>query len=114
MQSSMKIKRMVIPGILLLVFTALFMLGQSRAGVNAWFLLTDSVYVIPAGSSLFSFEPTVMKPGSGDWWIYGEDGNNFYHFLGEDSSPYMVYPKKLAVQCAGFQPMNYNTWCMSK
>lgn len=101
-------------GILLLVLAALFLLGQSRAGVNAWFLLTDSVYVIPAGSSLFSFAPTVMNPGSGDWWLYGEDRDYFYHFTGEMPYPVERYSREQAVECPGFETANYATWCVGR
>jgi hypothetical protein len=24
-----------------------------------------------------------MNQGSGEWWVYGEDGNFFYYFLGK-------------------------------
>ena len=40
---------------------------------NLWLLATGDGYSIPTGSSLFSFQPTLMNQGSGDWWIYGRD-----------------------------------------
>lgn len=108
----MRKKRFIITGALLVFFVGLLFVGHAPVGVNLWCLLIDPVYMIPMESSIFVFEPTVMNPGSGDWWIYGEDGNNFYYFTGEYSSPYVVYPKKLAAQCTGFQPANHDTWCV--
>jgi hypothetical protein len=81
---------------------------------NLWLLLIEPLYVIPRESSISTFEPTVMNPGSGDWWIYGEDKSHFYYFTGESPSLYVMYPKKLAAQCVGFQPINYETWCHMK
>ena len=92
----------------------LLILAMTPAAVNMWLLATERVYVVPKESSIFSFRPTVMNPGSGDWWIYGEDNINFYYFTGEGPSRYALYPKELAPQCAGFRPTDYDTWCLAK
>ena len=42
--------------------------------MNSWLLLTEYAYFIPAESSMWRFEATVMNPGSGEWWLYGQDG----------------------------------------
>ncbi len=108
----MRKKRSRIIGALLIFFAGLLIVGYAPVGVNLWFLAIDPVYMIPRESSIFVFKPTVMNAGSGDWWIYGEDGNNFYHFTGESPSSYLSYPRKLAAQCTGFQPTNHDTWCV--
>ncbi|HAK61594.1 MAG TPA: hypothetical protein DCO77_14665 [Nitrospiraceae bacterium] len=46
---------------------------------NGWHLLTGRGYKIPAESSIFSFKPTVMNSGSGEWWLYGEDSTHYYY-----------------------------------
>ena len=105
-------KRFRIIGALLVFFAGLLIVGYAPVGVNLWFLAIDPAYVIPKESSIFVFKPTVMNPGSGDWWIYGEDKNNFYHFTGESPFPYVSCSRKLAAQCTGFQPTNHETWCV--
>ncbi|HAS52743.1 MAG TPA: hypothetical protein DCS42_00780 [Nitrospiraceae bacterium] len=81
---------------------------------NVWLLAIDPLFVIPRQSSIFSFEPTVLNPGSGDWWLYGEDGEHYYHFTGERPCPVVSYPQKLASECPGFEPLNYATWCLGR
>jgi hypothetical protein len=90
----------------------LLILLITPVATNLWLLAIEPVYVIPAESTIFTFEPTVMNPGSGDWWIYGEDRSNFYHFTGENPSSYVSYSRKLAAQCTGFEPTNHDTWCV--
>jgi hypothetical protein len=74
-------------------------------------LATDNVYLIPAESSVWSFQVSQMNSGSGDWWIYGEDAKNFYHYVGEPETDYILFPKARVPQCAGFQPQDVSTWC---
>jgi hypothetical protein len=78
---------------------------------NIWYLLIDTqdIYFIPESSSLFSFRPTVMNSGSGDWWIYGEDNRYYYYF--EDN---IKISKQDAQPCRGFLQDNYLTWCLSQ
>lgn len=73
---------------------------------NSWHLLTGRGYEIPEGSSILSFKPIVMNQGSGEWWLYGEDGE-FYYYL--DSNTKM--PKDSAKKCKGFKPDDHKTWC---
>ena len=44
--------------------------------------------------------------GSGEWWIYGEDRNNYYYAGVE---PYISMQK--ANQCENFNKSDYRTWC---
>lgn len=96
-----------------LVLAAATILSVTRMGVNIWFLATEPVYVIPEESSIFRFSPTVMNPGSGDWWLYGEDERFFYAFSGGEPSPYRAYPKASVDGCAGFVATDDATWCPS-
>jgi hypothetical protein len=79
-----------------------------RAAVNVFGLVVDSqnVYHIPEGSSLFTFRPTEMNSGSGDWWIYGEDNQHYFYF--EDD---VQISKLAAMMCPGFNKTDLTTWC---
>ncbi len=78
---------------------------------NLWSLAIEPVYIIPRESSVFTFQATVMNPGSGDWWIYGKDANNYYHFLGQTNVKYIKISIQTAKDCKDFNPSNYTTWC---
>ena len=71
------------------------------------FLASQKGYFIPAESSFWSFRETVGNPGSGEWWLYGEDDANFYALVRE-TPHYLVIPKSdLPV---GFDPLDQKTW----
>jgi hypothetical protein len=78
---------------------------------NTWYLLIDTqdIYVIPEGSSLFTFRPTEMNSGSGDWWIYGEDSHHYYYFENN-----INISKQTAVTCPNFVKTDLATWCKKK
>lgn len=78
---------------------------------NLLSLLMEPAYVIPVESSLWSFTPTVMNSGSGDWWLYGEDSHFYYHFIGSDDESYAVFPRSEVARCPGFNPHEVDTWC---
>jgi len=88
----------------------LVLLLAPRALGNAWGLLTGRGYMVPAESSVFTFDATVMNPGSGEWWLYGEDGRYFYHFTGEGKVPYLKVERSAAARCPGFAPHDAATW----
>ena len=73
---------------------------------NTWHLLTGRGYEIPEGSSIFSFRPTVMNSDSGEWWLYGEDGEYYYYL---DSNKKIS--KESAKKCRGFKQDDHITWC---
>ncbi|MDE1460916.1 hypothetical protein [Spartinivicinus poritis] len=83
---------------------------QPKLIVNTWFLLTEPVNVIPKESSILDFNPTVFNPGSGDWWVYGEDSERYYYFTYEQNKPY-IYTLK-SRKCNGLIPTDYTTWCV--
>jgi hypothetical protein len=103
MTSRRTLVRIVLCGILLY---ALF-----PAFVNLWGLIIDTqdIYFIPETSSIFTFRPTVMNPGSGDWWIYGEDNHAYYYF---ENNRMML--KKAAQTCQDFLKDDQATWCLDK
>ncbi len=78
---------------------------------NAWSLLTDRSFIIPTESSIITFKVTSMNEGSGDWWVYGEDANFYYHFMGSDQVPYTKIARNITSTCEAFDPLNYLTWC---
>jgi hypothetical protein len=82
-----------------------------RALENIWYLAIDTqdVYFIPEGSSIFTFRMTEANPGSGDWWIYGEDNRYYYYFEhGRKIS------KQAAKSCRNFVKTDLQTWCKNK
>lgn len=101
-------------GALAVVVTVLLLAGASvvasRAVSNGWSLLTGRGYVIPAESSLFAFDATVMNKGSGEWWLYGEDGRYYYHFTGSGAPPYLKIDRAAAERCRGFDRHREETW----
>ncbi len=92
-------------------FIILVLFVYLPVGNNTWQILTSRGYVIPAESSVFTFVPTVMNEGSGEWWLYGEDGNFYYHFVGSPEIPYMKISRDHAKRCKGFDSKDYKTWC---
>lgn len=81
----------------------------ARATPNLLGLFFDPEYFIPEGSTVFTFRPTVMNDGSGDWWIYGEDNRYYYYF--EDD---LKLSKQAAEACQGFLKDSVATWCLKK
>lgn len=80
---------------------------------NAMGLAAEKVYIIPEESSLWRFRPTVMNRGSGDWWLYGEDADYYYHFEGSKEVAYHAFRRSDVSQCPNFEPHNYETWCVN-
>ncbi len=93
------------------VIIALILFFRSNLFINIWLDTTESCYMIPLESNIFRFHSTVMNQGSCNWWIYGEDTNYYYHFIGSDTLKYIIYPKKKEKQCIGFRAHDYLTWC---
>ncbi|ARU56846.1 hypothetical protein OLMES_2798 [Oleiphilus messinensis] len=96
----------IITLILLTVFTYL------PVGSNLWHVMTSNGYIIPKESSLFSFQVIEMNQGSGEWWTYGRDDQYYYHFLALPDRPYVKIPTASTVNCPGFIPNQFGTWCL--
>ncbi len=84
---------------------------NTRLAVNLWLLATDSEYIVPSQSHLASFVPTLMNPGSGGWWLYGEDQDHYYHFVGAGLPPYRYISRAAAGNCPGFDRHRHESWC---
>ncbi|RYG15279.1 MAG: hypothetical protein EOO07_15775 [Chitinophagaceae bacterium] len=82
---------------------------MTPAGANSWYLLVGNGFVIPNESSILTFEVTKMNEGSGEWWLYGQDEQFYYHFLGENGRSYIKIAK--VNNCNGFNPHDSGTWC---
>ena len=80
--------------------------------INVLGVIDDRGYIIPRESSFFTFRILEMNKGSGEWWIYGEDEDNYY-FQGDHGyqSGYIVFQKSKVSLCEGFDKLNYGTWC---
>ncbi|HEV8582536.1 MAG TPA: hypothetical protein VGX68_26010 [Thermoanaerobaculia bacterium] len=96
--------------VLFLIVVAAVILFATPAFGNLWDLITGRGFFIPAESSLFTFKVTKDNPGSGEWWLYGEDRRYFYA-LHEREPFYLVFPRAAVERCPGFEPLNYHTWC---
>jgi hypothetical protein len=72
---------------------------------NLWYLLTENGYFVPQESNIFCFNATKMNPGSGGWWIYGEDGKYWYALY---QSGYLKLRKGNGPE--NFDKFNYRTW----
>jgi hypothetical protein len=91
------------------LFILMGMVFFTPLGGNLWFLLREELYLIPESSTVFTFRPTALNEGPGDFWVYGEDSRRFYHFGGEPDTLRSV----LRVQSAdieGFDPLDVRTW----
>ena len=104
-------KNNMVIAIVFFVLLALVTRVLGNALINIWFMIIDPVYVIPNESSIFRFEATQINSGSGDWWEYGEDNKYYYHYSGEETHPYVTYPKVLSKSCVCFQATEIDTWC---
>ncbi|MEP3891381.1 MAG: hypothetical protein ABJN69_13055 [Hellea sp.] len=85
---SKKRKIISISLIVLVILAFLFRVFLS----NLFSLTIEQGYFIPEESNMFTFKATKMNPGSGDWWLYGEDNLNLYA-LAEDKPGYYVLNK---------------------
>jgi hypothetical protein len=92
-----------------LVVAILLLGATTHAFSNAWLMLTDRSNVMPAESSILWFEPYVINQGSSNYWLYGKDRTNYYHFVHLDEALYLYLP--INNRCPGFDRENIRTWC---
>lgn len=78
---------------------------------NIWSLLTARGFFIPPESSIFSFSVTKQNDGSGEWWLYAEDGKSFFA-LDPTEPTYLSVPRTEASKCQNFDSLNQGTWCL--
>lgn len=72
-------------------------------------LAFDPNNYIPSKSNIFFFTPIDIDSGSGGYWLYGEDLNNYYYFIWEGDKEYLYISK--SNNCIEFNKLNFNTWC---
>jgi hypothetical protein len=95
----------------LLAATIIVFLGFiTAAPANVWFMITSTGYIIPAESTIFSFEPTLMNDSTENAWIYGMDNARYYYRPDADED-YLMLLKSDAIECSGFNEHNFETWC---
>lgn len=100
----------------IMISAVVFWLGKtSPIFENMWGQITDSNYIIPDESSLLRFNATKMNQGSGDWWLYGEDGNYYYSTeTGEQNFSYIKVAKNEVSRFKNFDPYHSETWRKSR
>jgi hypothetical protein len=77
---------------------------------NVYYLIANRGYFIPSESSVLTFRVLVWNLGSGEWWLRGEDWNNFYA-IHDKEWVYFVFPKRALDECPAFSPVDLTTWC---
>ncbi|SFD99692.1 hypothetical protein SAMN05216577_15314 [Pseudomonas citronellolis] len=105
----MNAKRIVL---LLVAIALLSILLFTRLASNALMLLMDRTNFIPAQASILTLSPYVISEGSGAYWLYAEDRNNYYHFTYEPGREYLVMSKNQS--CPSFKKDDFRTWCQAK
>lgn len=86
-----------------------YLVFVTPAGANLWYSMVGTGFVIPKEASIFTFKITKMNEGSGEWWLYAEDQQFYYHFSGDSGRPYIKIDR--ANTCKDFNPLDSNTWC---
>ena len=87
MKNRLQFKKIAILFVILL--SLLIIITNTRIFNNLWMLLTDASNYIPDPSSVFTFQPTRIDNGSGGYWRYGEDNNNYYYFSVKEENVYI-------------------------
>jgi hypothetical protein len=79
---------------------------------NFWSIATDSPsFFVPKESSVFTFHITAENTGSGDWWLTGEDRNNYYA-VDDEVRIYYVFPREKIAACPTFNKFVVSSWCV--
>ncbi|MBN6077512.1 hypothetical protein HYE59_08215 [Aggregatibacter actinomycetemcomitans] len=76
---------------------------------NTWRLLTDQDNYIPKESNILFFKPIKIDSGSGGYWEYGEDYNNYYYYSLYEENVYFYIKKNN--DCDNFNKIDFKTWC---
>jgi hypothetical protein len=103
-------KKTLIAAPALLLITAL--LYFTRLGSNLLCYVTfGDYYTVPDQSSMFTFRPIEwFKEGSGEWWTYGEDNNNFYFWEPDQKGQIRSISKRDAATIPHFSSTDFKTW----
>ena len=92
-----------------LALIAIFIM--SNISSNLFLSLTGTGFFIPTESNIIQFRPSIMNQGSGEWWLYAQDLNNYYAL--EDSFDEGFYNYIFIHRDNipnGFNPIDKNTW----
>lgn len=108
----MKKKTMIGITLVLCCIALVIALSTTSLLTNLWGLTTGRGYFIPKESSVFTFTAVVMNEGSGEWWLYGEDADNYYSVENDKDLPYILISKKDAAKCPNFIRTDHRTWRM--
>ena len=103
-------KRALIVTVFFLILLFVGSLVFTPIAGNIWSQLTGRGFIIPSEANVFTFRVTKWNDGSGEWWLYGEDGRFFYHFSGDKNVPYLIFPKNRVGSCRDFNSTNVATW----
>ncbi|MEM7600728.1 MAG: hypothetical protein AAF357_04865 [Verrucomicrobiota bacterium] len=95
------------------IFAVLFIGGVflSPTPTNCWMLVTGNGFFIPDESSVFAFRITQMNPGSGEWWLHGEDKRFYFTYGQTEGAIYHAFPKEKLSECSNLDPLDFETWC---
>ena len=93
-----------------LLFISAGIIFFSPLGGNLWSMITEPAYFIPTESSAFTFRALEKNPGSGDWWVYGADGTNFYALDDSKCSGYRFISFDDASKLPDFDALDASTW----
>lgn len=95
----------------LVLLSGCFLLN-ANAVANLWSVATGRGYLIPEESSMTRFRVTQMNGGSGEYWLYAEDENNYYTMMEKSGTkPYLSFSKEKAANCLHFDKFEVKTWC---
>nr|BFD38686.1 hypothetical protein FFPRI1PSEUD_01850 [Pseudomonas sp. FFPRI_1] len=83
--------------------------GLTSVLSNSLLLLMERDNFIPAESSIWSFEPTLINQGASSYWLYGEDRHYYFYFSYTKDQPYRLIAKNNL--CPGFDKHDVQTWC---
>lgn len=95
-----------------LIVASIILLGVSlftQVFGNGLMLIMDRENFLPKEASIFTLDPYVINEGSSSYWLYAEDGDNYYHFTYEPGREYLLMHKDRS--CPGLKKDDFATWC---
>lgn len=91
----------------------LFLLGFTTQVFSNLFQMLEGSgsFFVPAESDIWSFKVTKSNPGSGSWWLSGEDHRHYYAL--SEQKPEYIYIRR-DNNCPSFDPQRLETWCETR
>jgi len=90
------------------IFIVVVLFFQENLISNFFLSLSSKAYYIPKESNFFSFKVLKQNSGSGEWWLYAEDSNNYYAISDENHYSYLILNKKHTPD--HFDTLDKSTW----